>query len=188
MSTVGLRRVGNFDEVLALATRDDAIAKANIGIGLRNAATRIIHSQDFQRVRDTLENDLVEQEKRHIDAQQAQHNITNIAMETSLRRSDLDYLINNLQQPPPPPQAPQQPAAAVWVQGQPRLVRVVARGWTLMAVLAMRATCTAARTRAARCRGCRNRRPLPQRALPTISAIRTEDLLTVCLCFMFYCS
>ena len=101
---------------------------------------------------------------------------TNMHVEDEFNMANVYKTIADLECSMPPPQAPQQPAAAVWVQGQPRLVRVVARGWTLMAVLAMRATCTAARTRAARCRGCRNRRPLPQRALPCISCWTSTSL------------
>ena len=112
MSTVGLRRVGNFNEALAAALRDDAITKQNIGIGLRNAATRIIHSPDFQRVRDTLQTDLAEQERKHINEQQFQHNITNLSVDASIRRSDLDYLVNHLQQPPPAPPVPPNPSDA----------------------------------------------------------------------------
>ena len=38
-----------------------------------------------------------------------EHNVTNLAVDAKINRSDLDYIISNLQQPPPPPAPPPQP-------------------------------------------------------------------------------
>ena len=94
MSTLGLRKVGNFENVLARITKDEQYIDGTIAPGIQDYAKQVINSPDFQRVRDTLENDLVEQERRHIDAQQAQHNITNLAVDARINRSDLDYIVN----------------------------------------------------------------------------------------------
>ena len=106
MSTVGLRKVGHYEEVLAAAIKDESHIAGIINPFLANAATRIIHSPDFQRVRDRLEDDLAQQTRSHIETQTHQHNVTNTAVNAGINRADLDYIVNNLQQPPPPPAPP----------------------------------------------------------------------------------
>jgi len=76
---------------------------------LANAATRIINSPEFQRVKDRLEDDLTQQTKNHMDQTNFEHHVTNLAVDARINRSDLDYIIGNLQQPPPPPAPPPQP-------------------------------------------------------------------------------
>ena len=103
---MGLRKVGHYEEVLAAAIKDESHIAGIINPFLANAATRIIHSQDFQRVRDRLEDDLAQQTRSHIETQTHQHNVTNTAVNAGINRADLDYIVNNLQQPPPPPAPP----------------------------------------------------------------------------------
>ena len=103
---MGLRKVGHYEEVLAAAIKDESHIAGIINPFLANAASRIIHSQDFQRVRDRLEDDLAQQTRSHIETKTFEHNITNSAVNAGINRADLDYIVNNLQQPPPPPAPP----------------------------------------------------------------------------------
>ena len=106
MSTAGLRKVGNYESVLAAAIKDETHIDGVINPYLANAATRIINNPEFQRVKDRLEDDLIDQKRNEIEQQQFQHNITNLAVDARINRSDLDYLVSNLQQPPPAPAPP----------------------------------------------------------------------------------
>ena len=67
MSTAGLRKVGNYEEVLAQAIRDEQHVGGVINPYLANAATRIINNPEFQRVKDRLEDDLTQQTRNHMD-------------------------------------------------------------------------------------------------------------------------
>ena len=67
MSTAGLRKVGNYEEVLAAAIKDASHVAGVINPYLANAATRIINNPEFQRVKDRLEDDLTQQTKNHMD-------------------------------------------------------------------------------------------------------------------------
>ena len=109
MSTAGLRKVGNYEQTLAAAIKDKQHVAGVINPFLANAATRIINSVEFQRVKDRLEDDLTQQTKNHMDQQRFEHNVTNLAVDARINRSDLDYIVNNLQQPPPPPAPPPPP-------------------------------------------------------------------------------
>ena len=103
MSTAGLRKVGNYEEVLAQAIKDEQHVGGVINPYLANAATRIINNPEFQRVKDRLEDDLTQQTRNHMDQTNFEHHVTNLAVDAKINRSDLDYIISNLQQPPPPP-------------------------------------------------------------------------------------
>ena len=109
--TAGLRKVGNYEEVLAQAMKDEQHVGGVINPYLANAATRIINNPEFQRVKDRLEDDLTQQTRNHLDQKNFEHHVTNLAVDARINRSDLDYIIQNLQQPPPPP-APAPTAAA----------------------------------------------------------------------------
>ena len=109
MSTTGLRKIGHYEEVLAAALKDEQHIEGVINPFLANAATRIINSPEFQRVKDRLVDDLSEQTRSHIETKTFEHNITNTAVNSGINRSDLDYIVNNLQQPPPPPAPPPPP-------------------------------------------------------------------------------
>ena len=111
-SATGLRKVGNYEAVLAAAIKDEQHIDGVINPYLADAATRIINSPEFQRVKDRLEDDLTQQQKNHIDQQNVQNHITNLAVDARINRSDLDYIVNNLQQPPPPPVPPPPPSDA----------------------------------------------------------------------------
>ena len=109
MSTSGLRKVGNFEQALAAAIKDESHVAGTINPFLANAATRIINNPEFQRVKDRLEDDLTQQTKMHMDQTNFEHHVTNLAVDARINRSDLDYIIGNLQQPPPPPIPPRPP-------------------------------------------------------------------------------
>ena len=103
MSTAGLRKVGNFESTLAAANKEEENIGGAINTHLANAATRIISSPEFQRVKDRLEDNLVQQERNQIEQKTFEHNVTNLAVDARINRSDLDYIVSNLQRPPPPP-------------------------------------------------------------------------------------
>ena len=53
--TQGLRKVGNYEDTLAAAIKDEQHVAGVINPYLANAATRIINNPEFQRVKDRLE-------------------------------------------------------------------------------------------------------------------------------------
>ena len=114
MSTVGLRKDGNFESALAAALRDEQHIDGVISPYLQREATKIINNPLFQRVKDRLEDDLIQQEKTHAQQKNFETHVTNLAVDARINRNDLDYIVNNLQQPPPPPvpPTPQTDAAA----------------------------------------------------------------------------
>ena len=102
-STIGLRKVGNYEEVLAQAIKDEQHVDGIINPYLANAATRIINNPEFQRVKDRLEDDLAQQTRNHIEEKNFETHVHGLAVEAKINRSDLDYIISNLHQPPAPP-------------------------------------------------------------------------------------
>ena len=109
MSTKGLRLVGHFEQVLAAAIRDESHVEGVINPFLANAASRVINNPEFQRVKDRMQDDLQQQTVQHLDQQRLEHTVTNLAVDARINRSDLDYIVTNLQQPPPPPAPPPPP-------------------------------------------------------------------------------
>ena len=59
MSTAGLRKVDNYESVLAAAIKDEQHIDGTMNPYLANAATKIINNPLFQRVKDRLEDDLI---------------------------------------------------------------------------------------------------------------------------------
>ena len=111
-STVGLRKVGNYESVLAQAIKDEQHIDGIISPYLQNQATKIINSPEFQRVKDRLEDNLAQQTRDHIEQRNFETNVQGLAVEAKINRSDLQYIIDNLQQPPPPPAPPPPPTDA----------------------------------------------------------------------------
>ena len=101
----GFKRVATFEELLAAARKEDA-APGLISISLQNHASRIIGSPEFQRIQGRLEDEQANLQLRHNEEKVFQNNIHSLAVEARIPKADLDYLINNMQQPPPAPQAP----------------------------------------------------------------------------------
>ena len=104
--TNGLRKVGNYEDTLAAALKDELHLDGVISPYLANAATRIINNPEFQRVKDRLEDDLTQQTRNHLETKQFEHHVTNLAVDAHINRSDLEYIIGNLQKPPQPPAPP----------------------------------------------------------------------------------
>ena len=88
--TQGLRKIANYEEVLAQAIKDELHVGGIINPYSANAATRIINNPEFQRVKDRLESDLTEQTKNHMDQTAFEHSVTNLAVDARINRSDLD--------------------------------------------------------------------------------------------------
>ena len=106
MSTVGLRKRGDYESALAQAMKDESHVGGILSPYMQLEATKAINNPEFQRVRDRMEEDLGEQTKAHMEHQQFKSNVTNLAVEAQINRSDLDYIISNLHRPPPPPAPP----------------------------------------------------------------------------------
>ena len=102
MTTAGLRKVGNYEEVLAQAIKDERHIHGVISPYLQNQATKIINSPEFQRVKDRLEDDLIQQTRDHAEQRNFETHVQGLAVEARINKSDLQYIIENLQQPPPP--------------------------------------------------------------------------------------
>ena len=109
MSTAGLRKVGNYEETLAAAIKDESHVAGTINPYLANAATRTINNPEFQRVKDRLGDDLTQRTRNHMHQTNFVHHVTNLAVDARINSSDLDHIIGNLQQPPPPPAPPPAP-------------------------------------------------------------------------------
>jgi len=93
-----LRKVGNYEEVLVAAIKDQQHVDGVINPYLANAATRIINNPELQRVtvKDRLEDDLIQQQRAHVEQQNFENHVTNLAVDVRINRSDLDYIISNL--------------------------------------------------------------------------------------------
>ena len=109
MSTTGLRRVGNFESALAQATRDEQHIDGIISPYLQLEATKAINNPLFQRVKDRMEDNLTQQTQNHMEQRNFENHVQGLAVDARINRSDLEYIINNLQQPPPPPAPPPSP-------------------------------------------------------------------------------
>ena len=70
--TQGLRKVGNYEQTLAAAIKDELHINGVINPYLANAATRIINNPELQRVKDQLTDDLTQQTKNHMDQHHVQ--------------------------------------------------------------------------------------------------------------------
>ncbi len=112
MSTVGLRKVGNYEEVLAQAIKDERHVDGIISPYLQNEATKIINSLELQRVKDRLEDNLIQQTRDHAEQRNFETHVQGLAVEARINKRDLQYIIENLQQPPPPPAPPPPPTDA----------------------------------------------------------------------------
>ena len=66
MSIAGLRKHSNFQSLLDAVTKDEAYKGGYIAPAIQDYAKRIINSPDFQRVKDTLEDDLAQQTKKNL--------------------------------------------------------------------------------------------------------------------------
>ena len=108
MSTAGLRKVDNYESVLAQAIKDESHVDWIINPYLANAANRIINNPELQRVKDRLEDDLTKQTRNHIEEKTFETHVHGLAVEAKINRSDLDYIISDLHQPPlrPPRRRP----------------------------------------------------------------------------------
>ena len=106
MSTAGLRKRGDYESALAQAMKEASHVGGILSPYMQLEATKAINNPEFQRVRDRMEEDLGEQTKAHMEHQQFKSNVTNLAVEAQINRSDLDYIISNLHRPTPTPAPP----------------------------------------------------------------------------------
>ena len=101
MSTAGLRKVRNYESTLAAALKDEQHINGIISPYLQNEATRKINTPEFQSVKDRLEDDLTQQTRDNAEQRNFETHVHGLAAEAEINKSDLEYIINNLQQPPP---------------------------------------------------------------------------------------
>ena len=59
-----------------------------------------------------LEDDLTQQTRDHAEQRNFETHVQGLAVEARINKSDLEYIINNLQQQPPPPAPPHPPSDA----------------------------------------------------------------------------
>ena len=90
MTTAGLRKVDNYESVLAQAIKDESHVDGIINPYLSLAATRIINNPEFQRVKDRLEDDLTKQTRNHIEEKNFETHVHGLAVDARINRSDLD--------------------------------------------------------------------------------------------------
>ena len=67
MTSFGLRKVGNFEDVLARVTKDEQYIDGTIAPGIQDYAKQIRNSPDFQKVKDRLKENLATQTRTHIE-------------------------------------------------------------------------------------------------------------------------
>ena len=107
MSSLGLRKVGNFEDVLARVNKDEQYKEGVIAPGIQDYAKQVINSPDFQRVKDQLEEDLATQTRTHIEHITYQNHIRGLATDFGINRSELQHITENMPGPSagPPPQS-----------------------------------------------------------------------------------
>ena len=96
MSIRGLRKHSNYEEALAQATKDETRVPGVMGQGLHNWATRAVNSIEFQRGKDGLEDNLKEQTKSHLEHQNFQNNLSDLAVEANISSRDLQTVVDKM--------------------------------------------------------------------------------------------
>ncbi len=107
----GLRRRATFEEVLNASIVDENSQHGLLSVHMQKAATNAINNPLFQRIQDTVTNTLEKDQRALLERKDFEHSLSRISVEARVPRDDLQWLVENLQQPPPPP--PQPPVAPV---------------------------------------------------------------------------
>ena len=106
MTHRGLVRKPQYEEVLALSIKDRNSDHGIISVPLQRFATETINSPLYQRIQQTLEEKLENEERRVIEQRSFENHLHNVSVGARVPRDDLQWLIENLQRPPPPPPMP----------------------------------------------------------------------------------
>ena len=109
MSTVGLVRRPTYEEVLNAAIKDDQTQHGLLSVPMQGAASRAVNNPLFQRVKQTMTEELDFQQKAVLEQRGFENNLTRLSVEARVPKEDLQYIVENLQRPPPPPPAPVNP-------------------------------------------------------------------------------
>ena len=80
MTTTGLRRRPQYEEVLAAAHKDLSTQHGILGVGLQNFATRAINSPLFQRVQTGIEEKMQGDQRQLLAEQGFQHDVQAMAV------------------------------------------------------------------------------------------------------------
>ena len=115
MTTTGLRRRPQYEEVLAAAHKDLSTQHGILGVGLQNFATRAINSPLFQRVQTGVEERMQGDQRRLLEEQGFQHDVQAMAVDAGVSAHDMNWVVANIQRPTPVPvpQTPPQTEARV---------------------------------------------------------------------------
>ena len=115
MTTTGLRRRPQYEEVLAAAHKDLSTQHGILSVGLQNFATRAINSPLFQRVQTGVEERMQGDQRRLLEEQGFQHDVQAMAVDAGVSAHDMNWVVANIQRPTPVPvpQTPPQTEARV---------------------------------------------------------------------------
>ena len=102
----GLVRKPHYKEVLDLAIKDANSQQGILSVPMQRFARDIINSPLFQRVQATISSGLEAEQRRVIEQQTFENHLHSVAVEARVPREDLQWLIENIQQPPANPPVP----------------------------------------------------------------------------------
>ncbi len=102
----GLVRKPHYEEVLDLAIKDANSQQGILSVPMQRFARDIINSPLFQRVQATISSGLEAEQRRVIEQQTFENHLHSVAVEARVPREDLQWLIENIQQPPANPPVP----------------------------------------------------------------------------------
>ena len=83
-------------------------------------ATNAINNPLFQRIQQTMTEELDTQQKAVLEQRGFENNLTRLSVEARVSHEDHKWLVENLQQPPPPPPAPPPPMRTLIMNAWPR--------------------------------------------------------------------
>ena len=106
MSVAGLRRKPHYEEILALAHKDQNSQHGILGVGLQNFATRAINNPLFQRVQAQVEDKMQGDQRQLLEQRGFEHNVQSMAADQNVSQHDLNWVVQNIQRPLPPPVTP----------------------------------------------------------------------------------
>ena len=103
VSTQGLVRRPNFEEVLNAAIKDEHSKDGLLSVPMQRFATKMINSPLFQRAQSTVETELEKQEQNKMEHDDLQNDLHRFSVATGVPQDTMQYVVQNLQQPTPAP-------------------------------------------------------------------------------------
>ena len=102
----GLVRKPHYEEVLNLAIKDVNSKHGIMSVPLQRFATETIASPLYQRVKQTLSEQLENEQRRIVEQRNFENHLHSVSVDARVPREDLQWLVENLQRPPTNPSAP----------------------------------------------------------------------------------